>query len=122
MKNKFMALCVVILIYVSYARSYTPLTIENAKLSTEMQAGRFADDCYTKKMKHILSATEGVGDTKIVNIGFDIPEFANKGDKIWEVRIVEMSGNRLRAILWVNPKSEKIYYVCGPWINESSVK
>ena len=48
-------------------------------------------------------------------LGIDVPKFASKGDRIWEVRYILMNGE-LRVIAWINPKTADVYFVIGPWI------
>lgn len=93
-----------------------PLQIEGTKVSAQADAKRVAFAAYLKKMKIEILAEEGVREREItvVTLGYDVPGFASKGERIWEARVLTIEGG-LRAILWVNPRSEDVHFVCGPW-------
>ncbi|MDX9862370.1 MAG: hypothetical protein RBS99_15785 [Rhodospirillales bacterium] len=91
-----------------------PLQIEGAKVSAQADAKRIAFEAYAKKMRAEILANESVQDMAVVTLGYDVPGFASKGERIWEARVLTIEGG-LRAILWVNPRSEDVHYVCGPW-------
>ncbi len=90
------------------------LQIEGVKVSTQADAERIAFEAYAKKMHAEILPNEGVQDIAIVTLGYDVRDFAKKGERIWEARVMTDEG-RLRAIIWVNPRSEKVHFVCGPW-------
>lgn len=96
--------------------------IKGAKVAKGNDATRIAQRAYVEKMKGV-SAYEGAGNATIVELGFEVKDFAKEGDKVWEVRVTAMSasGRRvLRAILWVHSETEKVYFVCGPWEEKTS--
>ncbi len=90
--------------------------IEGTKLPTQSDAKRVAFAAYMKRMQLEILAEEGVREREIsvVTLGYDVPGFAAKGERIWEARVLTIEGG-LRAILWVNPRSEDVHFVCGPW-------
>jgi hypothetical protein len=91
-----------------------PQQIEGTKISTEFEAKHIASDSYLKKMQLMVSATESMSDIDIIKLGFDMPGFAGQGKKIWEVRVRTIEGD-LRAIIWINPNTGRVYFVTGPW-------
>ena len=93
-----------------------PLQIEGTKLPTQSDAKRVAFEAYVKKMNLEILAEEGVREREIaiVTLGYDVRDFAAKGERIWEVRVLTIEG-RLRSIVWINPNTEKVYFICGPW-------
>lgn len=100
-------------------------TIEGAKVPTCQEAKLAGLRAYMEKMKCVLSAYED--DTvQMLTLGFDVPGFGAKGDKVWEYRVEQMIPldfpPRLRAALWIHPHTAKIYYLIGPWVadNEST--
>ena len=109
-------ICIIFFSMVIFARDLTSpsLEIKGTKIESEIKAKRIAFDSYFRKMQLKVSATEGVQDISIITLGFDITDFAPKGEKLWETRIKTIEGE-LRAIIWINPKSEKVYFVIGPW-------
>jgi hypothetical protein len=87
--------------------------ISGAKVETESAAKRLAFDHYLKKMKCNISATEAVREVVVIVLGYDVDDFAKRGTEIWEARVTD--NQELRAIIWVNPRTENAHYVCGPW-------
>lgn len=101
--------------------SAPPLEIKGAKVALEKDANRIALNAYVKKMRLGILANEGVHQVSIIKLGFDLPNFAAKGDTLWEARVTTIE-NEVRAILWINPKTEEVYFVIGPWVNETEAK
>jgi hypothetical protein len=93
---------------------FRELKIEGAKLSTEIGVRKFAFQKFIERMKAKVSAQEGVSAVSIVVLGFNVPDFAQQGERVWEVRISQLEG-QLRAILWIHPQTEKVYELIGPW-------
>ena len=93
----------------------SPLSIEGTKIASETEAKNLARVSYVKKMGTQLMAEEGVHQVTIVTLGYNIPDFAQRGEKIWEVRVMSFFGRELRSIIWINPRTEKVRFVCGPW-------
>ena len=87
--------------------------ITGAKVETELIAKRLAFDSYIKRMDGNISATETVRDISVQVLGYSISEFADKGVQLWEARVVDKQ--ELRATIWINPYSEQVHFVCGPW-------
>ena len=124
MKNikMFIFFCLIVISFSVLAEdSYVPklekrpeLKIKEAKISLESQAKKIAFTQYINKMKLNVLAEEGPGMTSIIKIGYNIPDFASKGDLIWEVRIMTIVAE-LRAILWIHPNTEKVHFIIGPW-------
>ena len=92
--------------------------IPGTMLSQEEEAHRVALKAYFA-LQGGVSATES-DVISIVTIGFDIPNFAKRGEKLWEVRFTEMGMNgverMLRAILWIHPETSAIHALVGPWM------
>ena len=93
----------------------SPLSIEGTNTSSEAEAKQIARDNYADKMGISLMAEEGVRRISIITLGYDVPDFAKRGEVIWEARVMAFFDRELRAILWINPKTEKVHYLCGPW-------
>ena len=91
-----------------------PLRIEGTKVEAQVDAKRIAFEAYAKKMHADILANESVQDIAIVTLGYNVRDFAAKGERIWEARVLTIEG-KLRAIIWVNPRSESVHFVCGPW-------
>lgn len=103
-------------------KSSKEIKLPAAKVSNGKAASRIALDAYMRKTGG-LSAYEACGAIQLLELGFEIKDFAVTGDKIWEVRITDMSlgvVGLLRAILWVHAETEKVHFVCGHWNNSTS--
>lgn len=85
------------------------------RTSGEVMARRLAREAYASKMGVRLMAEESVRHMTQVTLGYDVPHFAHRGEVIWEARVMAFFDRELRAILWVNPRSETVHFVCGPW-------
>jgi len=94
-----------------------PQEISGAVLSQEKDARHVAIEAYFTRQGGLLATESEV--LSIVTIGFDIPGFAKKGERLWEVRFTDMGSNGvqrlLRAILYIHPNTSAIHAVVGPW-------
>ena len=89
-----------------------PFELKGATVSTEARAKEIAGVEYFKN--HGWLAEESSHVTGIVTLGIDLPEFANKGDQIWEVRVMKLLEGELRAVIWVHAKTEKVKFLVAP--------
>lgn len=116
--SKFMIiiLCLMGLSAIAMARDLTApvLKIEGTKVASQAEAKRLAFDSYVKKMKVNILSTESVQEITIIKLGYEILGFASKGELLWEARVKTLA-QELRAIIWINPRTEKVYFVSGPW-------
>jgi len=94
-----------------------PLQIEGTKVSEQNEAKHIAFEGYVKKMRTQILSTESVQDISVITLGYDIPLFASKGDRLWEARVMTIE-QELRAIIWVNPKTKAVHFVCVPYFTE----
>lgn len=94
-----------------------PLRIEGTKVSEQNAAKHIAFEGYVKKMRTQILSTESVQNISVITLGYDIPMFASRGDRIWEARVMTIE-QELRAIIWVNPKTKAIHFVCVPYFTE----
>ena len=96
--------------------------IKDAKVEQQSKVKQIVFKKYVEKIGGNIMANEGIRDISIVKIGYDIDGFAKKGEKIWETRVLTLNGE-LRAIIWLHPNTEKIYFVTGSWdTNKYKVK
>lgn len=89
--------------------------LSGAKVSNVNEAARIAQKEYIERTRN-FTASEGMGHAIIVELGFVVKDFAQIGDKVWEVRLTNMNsdGQRaLRAILWVHSDTGQVHIVCG---------
>ena len=99
-----------------------PLVLEGAKVSTEAQAKELAWKSYIGLMlkNHGISATESVRVVETITLGFDVPGYAKKGDKIWETRVIDMMSG-LRAIIWIHAESQQTRFLISPAVKEGII-
>lgn len=117
-QNFFFLILFVYLVIAGFSK-YSSLSAYELKATnitslTELMVKRIVVNEYMIKMKLKVLATEGVREIRPIKIGYDIPGFAKKGDKIWEARIETLEGD-FRAIIWINLPNSKPYFVVGPW-------
>lgn len=84
------------------------LRIEGAKVSTEDEAKEIAVKAYFKKMRG-LRALQTAKVVSIHRLDVKIRGFAEKGDRVWEVRIYGVRD--LSAVIWVHSQSAKTYFL-----------
>ena len=87
---------------------------KDAKVESGIAARVLADKQYVLKMESHVLANEGIHSVSIVKLGYNIPEFANKGERIWEVRVLAYQ-DEMRSIIWINPTTAKVRFLTGPW-------
>lgn len=94
------------------------MELPHRNVSKAGMAEHLAFQAYLDKMEGI-GATEVLNCTGVMVLGFSVDGFAEKEDKVWEVRVLGMESTgyhrTLRAILWVHSDTGKVHYVCGPW-------
>ena len=76
------------------------LTLPDATVASESQASQIAMKAFTAATSG-LSATESFPVDYIVRLGFNLPEFGRKGDKVWQVRVWDMA-NGTTGLIWVH--------------------
>jgi hypothetical protein len=93
-----------------------PLKIDGAKIATEDDAFQIASNAYTRKMVTTagLRADEGVSAISTITLGFDVPDFAKKGEVVWTATAADQLG-AFRGLMWIHPNTEKVVFVVGAW-------
>ena len=116
MKRMIILCCLIGMTSRALCRDLTapPLRMIGAEVSEQNAAKHIAFDGYVKKMRAQVLSTESVRDISVITLGYDVPMFASKGDRIWEARVMTIE-QELRAIIWVNPKTKAVHFVCGSW-------
>jgi len=116
MKRMFIMCCLIGMASIAMSRDLAapPLRIEGTEVSEQNAAKHIAFDGYVKKMRAQILSTESVQNISVVTLGYDVSKFASKGDRLWEARVMTIE-QELRAIIWVNPKTKAVHFVCGPW-------
>ena len=107
-----------------------PLQLPEATVSNEQLARELAFSAYQERVGEELSPYDAPGNTSLLTVGFDIPDFAEAGDMLWEVSITTLQGHStsgsvqdtfgLLAVSWVHPQSGEVYPLIGPWEADSS--
>jgi hypothetical protein len=99
-----------------------PLQINGAKVSTGDDAKAALFRAYLDKVHAPTPASDSIADINLVTLGFDIGDFAKKGERIWEGRIRTIGSHRLRGIIWIHPNTQKAHFVHGYWDKNESVE
>jgi hypothetical protein len=50
---------------------------------------------------------------RLIRVDFKIPNFAEKGDLVWQVRVMNLG--QIRSIIWVHTQTGDAFAVAGPW-------
>lgn len=99
-------------------RANAEKAFQGSKINNYRKAERTAFDAYSMRMKEGVSSMEAPGGSSIITLGYDVPGFGKEGQKVWEVRITEMTvvpEFALRSIVWIQPDTGDVHFVCGPW-------
>jgi hypothetical protein len=109
---------VVMLFALVLSPAWSAESTRGANDATRQQALKVAEGEYIQRYGVARDAMEGPV-TRKFRIGYDVPEFADKGDEIWEVRFEKDDGStaeihkELRADFWVNAKINKLLFISG---------
>jgi hypothetical protein len=57
-----------------------------------------------------LSSTHGPAAKLAFVLGFDVPDFGKRGDRVWQVHFVALTGESAR-IAWVNAETGKVVFL-----------
>lgn len=79
-----------------------PVVLRGARVSDEGEATRLAVEAYFARARG-MRALQSVRVVGAASLGFDVPDFASAGDRVWEVRIYELG--TLDAVIWVNAET-----------------
>ena len=85
-----------------------PVHLPGAKVSNPGQAVSASVDAYFARAggMRALRSAQIVGSA---SLGFDVPDFASAGDRVWEVRVYERG--TLSAVIWVNAETGRPHFV-----------
>jgi hypothetical protein len=84
------------------AAATRPIHLDGAKVDNPGAAVTFAVDAYFAR----AGAPRSIRSARAVSaerLGFDVPEFAKAGDRVWEARVYEFG--TLSAVIWVNAET-----------------
>jgi len=96
------------------ASRHVPESMDGAVISTRRETELIAIKSYDRRMfkSRGISAIEEVGIESVMTLGFDIPGFSKRGDKVWmAVSSLETpQGKSLRSILWVHSGTGAVHF------------
>jgi len=120
-KNLFFEFIVslVLVVFLTNISSASDKESENKKSLEETNITKVAFEYYKEKMEDDIPSTDQVGELSKIRMGYGIVDFADIGEEIWEARILT-SDKLLKAILWINPDTKKVFDVTGPWSPDAS--
>jgi len=72
---------------------------------------RFADYVMLERTGPGPSGIHATGVDYVMKLGFDVPGFAKRGDRIWECQLCRIGGFCTRAVIWVNPQAGKTFFL-----------
>ncbi len=98
----------------------TELRIGGARVSTPNEAKALVSREYHKLhgARYGLRSSQEYSSAALLNLGYSIPGFAEKGDRIWEVRTAlwgQGGGPQIKSLSWVNPHTGAVRLLTGVW-------
>ena len=110
MKTPVLAACLVLVTVSAFATDLKPLSdMTTSKLPTAEMAERVVLKYVIADQKDGFSATHVVEAMIAFSLGFNVPDFGKKGDRVWQVHFIEF-GQTVR-IAWVNAETEKVKFM-----------
>ncbi len=91
------------------------LRIKNTR-STPERTKQITIKAYLNKMK-LKKITNEEFNIEKRRIGWNIPEFANTTDEVWEATITSKN-NEFLGIMWIHPVTKSVRYITGPWLEK----
>jgi hypothetical protein len=88
-----------------------PVHLAGARVSSPGEAVNAAVEAYFARAGGLraLQSAQVVG---AASLGFDVPDFASAGDRVWEVRVYERG--TLSAVIWVNAETGRPRFLAPP--------
>ena len=85
-----------------------PLHLDGAKINNPGEAVTVAVDAYFARAggKRSIRSAQAIS---AASLGFDVPDFAKAGDRVWEVRVYEFG--TLSGVIWVNAETGRTRFV-----------
>lgn len=98
-----------------------PTVLQGALVATEAKARELAWHSYVLSMGGEPGALDKdrVQGIACYTLGANVLDYAQKGEKVWEVRIVDASAD-LRAIIWVHSATREIKFLVSPEVTNLS--
>lgn len=93
----------------------SPTVLQGAVVATEARAREIAWHNYALSMRGEPGAptTDRVQSVTCYTLGGGVEDYAQKGEKVWEVRITDASAD-LRAIIWVHSATREVKFLISP--------
>jgi hypothetical protein len=90
------------------APAAVPVHLPGARVSNPGEAVTLAVEAYFARAGGLraLRSAQVVG---AASLGFDVPDFASAGDRVWEVRVYERG--TLSAVIWVSAETGRPRFV-----------
>ncbi len=84
------------------AAATLPVHVDGAKVDNPGEAVTIAVDAYFARAggSRSIRSAQAIGTARL---GFDVPDFAKAGDRVWEVRVYEFG--TLSGLIWVNAET-----------------
>lgn len=103
------------LVSIKYAHNSQDPLSEGVLVAHEEEAKRIAFETHFSKTAEMdnVQIRDCPEIANFVRVPFEIPDFAIRGEYIWEVRIMNLG--QLRSVIWVHPHTASTYSICGPW-------
>jgi len=84
--------------------------MSTAPVATEADAKKTVMQSVVADPRDGLSANHLISTKLAFALGFDVPDFGKKGERVWQVHFTELGGCTVR-IAWVNAETRKVMFL-----------
>ena len=89
--------------------------IESTRFQTVRSLRDAAANIYRDARGAGRTADEGVHEIAVRTLQEDIPGFANKGDQVWEIRVLSLAKLEICSVFLMHPVEDRSYFEYAPW-------
>lgn len=89
--------------------------IESPRFQTVRSLHDAAAKVYRDARGADRTVDEGVHEMAVRTLKEDIPGFANKGDQVWEIRVLSLAKLEICSVFLMHPIEDRSYFEYAPW-------
>ena len=89
--------------------------IDNTRFQTVRSLRDAAANIYRDARGRDRTVDEGVHEIAVRTLKEDIPGFANKGDQVWEIRVLSLAKLEICSVFLMHPVEDRSYFEYAPW-------
>ena len=89
--------------------------IESTRFQTVRSLRDAAANIYRNARGADRTVDEGVHEIAVRTLKKDIPGFANKGEQVWEIRVLSLAKLEICSVFLLHPVEDRSYFEYAPW-------